>query len=147
MPSDRGAVVLAGGTQDGAADPDLVGRVQSARAAVERRPAGIDQEDIVDDADPAVETLTQRLQLQGDTAAFWTEGWRVAVVDLTRVCSLQQSVASQQAEARVGEIDPGDLISVGAVTLPAPTQAELPAQLDELRNAWIVSAANPNLRI
>jgi hypothetical protein len=83
MPSDRGAVVLAGGTQDGAADPDLVGRVESARAAVERRPAGIDQEDIADDAGPAVETLTQRLQAQGDTAAFWAEGWRVAVVDLT----------------------------------------------------------------
>jgi hypothetical protein len=33
------------------------------------------------------------------------------------------------------------------VTLPGPTQAELPAQLNELRNAWIVSAANPNLRI
>lgn len=147
MPSDRGAVVLAGGRQEGAADHDLLERVEVARAAVAARPVGIIQDDVVDESDPSVATITHRLRGQPDTAAFWDEGWSVAVVDLARVCSLQQSVASQQAEERVGAVDPEDLISIGGVTLPAPTQAELPAQLDEHRNAWIVSATNPNLRI
>ena len=147
MPPDRGAVVLAGGRQDGAADAKLLDRVESARVAVAARPAGIDQSDIIDESDPSVEAVTQRLRGQGDSAAFWNEGWSVAIVDLARVCSLQQSVASQQAESRVSSVDPDDLISVGEVTLPPPAQAELPAQLDEHRNAWIVSAANPNLRI
>ena len=82
MPSDRGAAVLAGGRHDGAADQDLLARVEAARAAVAARPAGIAQDDIVDESDPSIEAVTQRLRSQPDTAAFWDEGWSVAVVDL-----------------------------------------------------------------
>jgi hypothetical protein len=38
-------------------------------------------------------------------------------------------------------------VSIAAVTLPAPSTAEIPAQFDEQRKAWIITAPNPNLRI
>jgi hypothetical protein len=147
MPPDRGAIVLAGGLHEGVLNPDLVARVEAARAAVAAREAGIDQDGIIDDTDPALAVIVDRLRQQPDTGAFWNEGWAVAVADLTRVCSLQQSVASQQAEERVHEVDPDDLVSVAEVTLPQPSTAELPAQFDEQKKAWIVTAANPNLQI
>jgi hypothetical protein len=147
MPPDRGAIVLAGGLHEGVLNPDLVARVEAARTAVATREAGIDQDGIIDDTDPALAVIVDRLRQQPDTGAFWNEGWTVAVADLTRVCSLQQSVASQQAEERVHDVDPDDLVSVAEVTLPPPSTAELPAQFDEQKKAWIVTAANPNLQI
>jgi hypothetical protein len=119
MPPDRGAIVLAGGLHEGVLNPDLVARVEAARAAVAAHEAGIDQDGIIDDTDPALAAIVDRLRQQPDTGAFWNEGWAVAVADLTRVCSLQQSVASQQAEERVDDVDPDDLVSVAEVTLPA----------------------------
>jgi hypothetical protein len=147
MPPDRGAIVLAGGRHDGAQSPDLLERVEAARAAVAAREPGIDQDGIIDDANPSLAPIVDRLRQQPDTGAFWNEGWTVAVVDLTRVCSLQQSVASQQAEDRVADVDADDLVSCAEVTLPPPSTAELPAQFDEQKKVWIITAANPNLQI
>jgi len=147
MPVDRGAIVLAGGRHDAAAEDELVQRVEVARAAVSDREPGIDQEGVVDENDPALVEIVERLRQQSDTTPFWNEGWSVGVADLTRVCSLQQSVASQQAEDRVSEVDPDDLVSIASVTLPPPSTVELPAQFDEQRKVWIVTTANPNLHI
>jgi hypothetical protein len=147
MPPERGAIALAGGRHDGAQNQDLLERVEAARVAVAEREPGIDQEGIIDQTDAALPTIVERLRQQPDTGAFWEEVWSVGVADLTRVCSLQQSVASQQAEVRVSDVDPNDLVSIAAVTLPPPSTEEIPAQFDEEKKAWIVTAPNPNLRI
>jgi hypothetical protein len=147
MEPAQAAVVLAGGRQESATDADLLARAEAARTAVATRDAGAEQVDVVDNSDPAIAAITQRLQQEPGTQAFWNEGWAVAGVDLTQVCSLQQAVASEQAEQRVRDVDPDDVAAIADVTLPRPSTAQLPAQLDEHRNAWIVSAANPNLRI
>jgi hypothetical protein len=147
MPPERGAIALAGGRQEGVQNQDLIERVEAARAVVAEREPGIDQDGMIDATDPALATIVERLRQQPDTGAFWEEGWTARVADLTRVCSLQQSVASQQAGDRVSEVDPDDLVSIAAVTLPAPSTAEIPAQFDEQRKAWIITAPNPNLRI
>jgi hypothetical protein len=44
-------------------------------------------------------------------------------------------------------VDPDDLASIAEVTLPQPSKAALPAQWDENRKTWIMTAANPNLQI
>jgi hypothetical protein len=147
MPLERGAIALAGGRHEGAQNQELIERVEAAHAAVSDREPGIDQNDVIDESDAALTTIVERLRQQPDTGAFWQEGWKVAVVDLACVCSLQQSVASQQAEDRVSEVDPEDLVSLAAVTLPPPSAAEIPAQFDEQKKAWIITAPNPNLQI
>ena len=111
------------------------------------RAGGIEQDGIIDEDDPAIAEIVHRLQNQPNTAAFWNEGWTVGIVDLSRVCSLQQSVVSQQAEERVSAVGPENAVSVAEVTLPPASTDELPLQFDEQRMAWIISAPNPNLRI
>jgi hypothetical protein len=147
MPPERGAIALAGGRHEAAQDQDLIERVEAARAAVAGREAGVNQDGIIDESDAALATIVERLRQQPDTGAFWEEGWTVAVADLTQVCSLQQSVASQQAEDRVRDVDPEDLASIATVTLPPPSTAAIPAQFDEQKKAWIITAPNPNLQI
>jgi hypothetical protein len=147
MTSEQGAIALAGGQRPGAQDAGLLDRVEAARAAVASREAGADQEGILNDHHPALPDIVRRLQAQTNTEAFWTEGWSVAVVNLARVCSLQQAVASERARERVRGIDPDDLSAIAGVTLPQASTTQLPAQFDEVRKAWIISAANPNLRI
>jgi hypothetical protein len=149
MTTDQGAIALAGGEQAGSGREELRARVEQARANVASRTTPISQDDLVDEShpDPDLDLIRQRLAAQENTAAFWNEGWEVATVDLSRVLSLQQSVASQQARERVASIDPESLSSIADVTLPPPSTTELPAQLDQARNAWIISAPNPNLRI
>jgi hypothetical protein len=73
MADDLGAIVLAGGRQDGNNDASLVDRVRAARAAVAARPGGIDQDEIIDDTHSSLATITHRLHQQSNTAAFWNE--------------------------------------------------------------------------
>ena len=60
---------------------------------------------------------------------------------------MHQAAAAQQATDRVSGIDPDSLVSIAEVTLPPPSEAQLPVQLDEYRHTWTVTAANPNLQI
>ena len=53
----------------------------------------------------------------------------------------------QHAADRVADVDPNDLVSVAEVTLPRPEAQTLPIQFDQVRNAWIISAPNANLKI
>lgn len=147
MTPERGAVVLAGGRQEGSEDQKLRARVEAARQAVAAREPGAGQDGLVDDTHSDLPAIVDRLKQQENTQPFWSEGWTVAVVDLTRVCSLQQSVASEQARERVESVDPEDLGSIAELTLPLASQTQLPAQFDEVRNVWMISAPNPNLRI
>jgi hypothetical protein len=80
-------------------------------------------------------------------AAYFTEGFQFAVADLRRVCAVQSTVFTDSAEERTSEAVPGDLLSVAQVSLPIPQPVELPAQFDSVRQAWIFSSRNPNLRI
>ncbi len=144
---DEGAIALAGGSASGRDRPELRAQVEAARTRVLARPPGVDQNDVVDESHPALPSILTRLKNQGDTVAFWNESWSVAVVDLARICSLQQSVASGQASERVADIDQDDIESIANVTMPPPSTNEVPAQFDQIRGAWIISAPNPNLRI
>jgi len=78
---------------------------------------------------------------------MFAESWAVALVDLTRVCAFQPLVFSDQAVDRVKGIKPQDLSAIAGVSLPVASQVELPIQFDQMRQAWLVSSANPNLRV
>src|SRR5262249_44109374 len=80
-------------------------------------------------------------------AQYFAEGWSVAVADLTKVCAVQPTVFVDHASDRVRDVDAGDIASIARVSLPIPQPAELPAQFDPVRNVWLFSAPNPNLRI
>jgi len=87
--------------------------------------------------------------LHGDpvAAGLLNDGWRVMIVDLSRVCAAQPSVHVDHAEERAASVDPSDVTSIAAVSLPISVPTQLPFQFDQIQRAWVFSSANPNLRI
>jgi len=121
--------------------------VRIARDAVAARSEGVDQTDLVTPRPMQLDAHIEALKGNPAAAAMLAEGWDVALVDLRRVCGFQPVVFSDQAVERVRGIDADDLAAIAGVALPVSSNVELPIQFDQVRQAWMVSSANPNLRI
>jgi hypothetical protein len=132
-------------------DVPLVGwqeeRAREARAAVAKRPATVDQDNIVRDIPSELTSHVAAMQAAPPVQAFFKEGWEVKLVDLRRVCALQPQVFTDHAEERAAQVDPNSMTSIAGVSLPLPSNAPVPGQFDQQKQAWIITAANPNLRI
>ena len=110
MTPEQGALTLAGRMMKGAGEQELLARVETARQTVGARESGIDQDDLLEDAPPELAPFVQRLRAQQNAVALFSEGWEVRIADLSRVCSLQQLVHSEQTTERVAAVDPGDVL-------------------------------------
>jgi hypothetical protein len=118
-----------------------------ARDTVAARGEGVDQTDLVTARPSGLNGHVEALKGSAAATQMVAEGWEVALVDLRRVCAFQPIVFSDQAVERVRGIDADDVAAVAAVTLPVPSSVALPILFDQVRQAWIVSSANPNLRV
>jgi hypothetical protein len=148
MAEEEAILTLASRRQDQADNDAFRGQARAARAAVAARPAGIDQERLLEPPPDDLAAHIAQLEQQPLAAPYLAEGWQVMTVDLARVCSLQQTVRADQASARVAAIDPNDVSQIAAVTLPVGIADEaFPVQFDEERRAWLISGANPNLKV
>lgn len=139
--------VLLSNRVDATPEQEHVDAIRVAREAVAARGEGVDQTDLVMARPPELDGHVEALKASPAAAAMLTEGWDVALVDLRRVCGFQPLVFSDQAVDRVRGIDADDVAAIAAVTLPVSSNVELPIQFDQVRQAWMVSSANPNLRI
>ncbi len=147
-PEAAQATLLAGGTEtDAVASRAALAAAARARRAVAARPEGIDQDGLVRPAPPELAGHIRELQASQAAQPYFAEGWRVALVDLTRVVACQPATVSDQATNRVAAIDPGDLAAVAALTLPTTQGEPVTARFDPLQRAWTVVSANGNLRI
>jgi hypothetical protein len=147
MVEEQAVRLLAGQRRDIPASEEMLSRVRSARKAAAARTGDADQTDVIRDVPTALEQHVGKLRESQAAKAYFDEGWRVALADLRKVCALQPSIFTDHAEERTASVDPNDLESLVAVSLPLPTQVAIPAQFDEHRQAWIISSPNPNLRI
>jgi hypothetical protein len=121
--------------------------VEAAREAVGRREEGIDQGDLVTALPAELEAHVELVKATPAGSHMFAEGWDVALVDLTRVCAYQPLVLSDQAIDRAGGVTPHDLQTIAEVALPVAGEVELPFQFDRVKQTWMVSSANSNLRI
>ena len=78
---------------------------------------------------------------------FFEQGWRVVVADLRKICSLQTHVFVDHAEERTAAAHADDVETLARISLPLPSEVQLPAQYDPHRQAWMIASPNPNLRI
>lgn len=122
-------------------------RYQAARKAVSKRKAGVVGSAVVFDPPQTLSAHLAKFQEAPAIKPFFEQGWRLAVADLTKVCSLQPQVFVDHAEERTAAADPNDLQSLAEVSLPIPSEVQLPAQFDTQQQAWMISGPNPNLRI
>jgi hypothetical protein len=146
MPAEQAERAQHGNRQDVPASDESKARAASARAAVASRPPGLDQAGVISAAPEEFAEHANALRQHPAVAPYFTEGWTVSLVDLRRVCAVQPNVFIDHSAERVRDVNAADVQSVGAVSLPLPTKAELPAQFDESKNVWLFSAPNPNLR-
>jgi hypothetical protein len=122
-------------------------RARLAREAVAARPAGADQQHLVAAPPPELAEHVERLRAQRASAAMFTEGWDIALVDLTRVCAFQPWVFADSAVERVQEVKPEDVRSIATVTLPTDQSTIVRAQFDQAKQAFVIASPNPNLKV
>lgn len=147
MAQPEAQLVLAGRRLDMANRPEHVERATAARTFLASRPRGCDQTGIV--ADPTADLQEHLAQFLSSSGAqtYLSQGWSVKIVDLSRVCALQPIIFSDHADERAAPVQPNDIRSIAAVSLPLQTSSGLPAQFDEVQKAWMIASRNPNLRL
>ncbi len=139
MTSQRGDVQLT---------PAQVDVITRARAAVEARPADVDQDGVVEPAPDEMSDYVSEFLASPAVQPYVNEGWKVGVADLSRVCAFQPNVFVDHAAARTEDATAGDLASIAPITLPLPSAGtKLNAQYDEQRQVLMISSPNPNLRV
>lgn len=122
-------------------------RARAARETVAAREPGIDQEGVIMPPPESLGPYIETLKANEAAAALFAEGWAVSVVDLRRLCAVQPKVFIDHGQERVRDVDPDDMASLAAVSLPLPVHTVLPAHFDEGRNVWVITSPNPNLRV
>jgi hypothetical protein len=132
---------------DVVATPEQETQVDAAWAAVGARPPGADQAGVVDDAPPELGAHLEQLRNYPPAAELFNQGWRLALVDISRVRGAQPIVHVDHAEERTAPASESDLASIAAITVPIQTPTELPGGFDGVQKAWVLTSANPNLRI
>ncbi|MEV6831871.1 hypothetical protein [Amycolatopsis sp. NPDC051102] len=75
------------------------------------------------------------------------EGWNVAMVDLARVVGFQPFVFTDTPADRTANLTPDRLEAIAELTLPTGHAAPLAAQFDQVKQAYIITSPNPNLKV
>ena len=146
LPPERGEFLLANQAGAGLSDTQRA-RVGEARDAVAARPGGIDQADLVSALPAELADHVARLEMTPGGATIRTEGWDIAMVDLNRVVAFQPHVFTDTAIERVAGLDPDDLGSIAELTLPINYTAPVSFHYDELKQAYIITSPDPNLKV
>lgn len=132
---------------DMAIDANQILAVQQAHSAVAARPEGVDQHGVLMDIGSDLDLHAAALRRTPAGAQMFAQGYRIAKVDLTRICGFQPTVFSDRAIERVAGVDPSSLTSMAEVTLPLAADPNLPVQFDPVRQTIMVSSPDLNLRV
>jgi hypothetical protein len=147
MSEEEAKLSLAGRRADLKDRDEYVRRAQEARAAVARRPTGLDQSGVISAAPNELDAHVQTLRQDPMAVVYFNEGWAVSIVDLSKVCAAQPHIATERAIQRVENLQGTDLVSAANLSLPVEPPTPLLAGFDQSKNTWIFSSSNPNLRI
>ena len=142
----QAALCLASGRADRQPDAESLQKAETLRAGVAARPPWVDKTGVVTDAPARVVAYGESLIQHPSVAPFFAQGWRVAVVDLSKTCAIQPLVFCDGLE-RISTAHASDLLSLAVISLPTPAPDPTPAQFDSFKQAWVFSSLNPNLRI
>jgi len=147
LPEEQAPLAMTGRRHGQPLTVEQVQALSATRRAVRERPEGLDQTDVIRPAPPELDDYILRLRSSGVADAHFNEGWQVALADLPRLGAFQPHVLVDSATDRVAGIDVDDLVDIATVTLPlVPAQPVAPT-LDESKKTFVVSSANPNLRV
>ena len=147
LPPERGELLMVSNRADVELTDEQRARVCQAHDAVAARPVGIDQTGLVSALPPELAGHLARLQANPAAVRMRQEGWEVAMVDLERVVAFQPLVFTDTAVERVASVDPDDLEAIAELTLPIDYTIPITWQYDQLRQSYIVTSPDPNLKV
>ncbi|TME51565.1 MAG: hypothetical protein E6I60_10425 [Chloroflexi bacterium] len=147
MQPNEALLMLTGRRQDVAPTDEQRQLVERLRDGVARRATGIDQSGIEQPATAALTPYIADLEKDQAAAGLIASGCRVVLIDLARVIAAQPLVHVDHADERVAAAQLGDIASIARVSLPTTQPVELPATFDQAQKAWVLTSANPNLRL
>lgn len=148
MHSDDAQRVLVSNRGDVQPSAEQVRVVETAHQFVRNRHAFGSQPALERDVPPDLVLHLERLQKNPAAMAYFLEGWRVRLVDLTHLVAFQPAVFVDSAMERVQGIESGDLPALAEICLPIPSGKEtLSPTLDKVKNVWTILSSNPNLRV
>lgn len=122
-------------------------RLRAARERVAARPGGIDQRDCIAPPPRELASYLDELQRHRLMEPKFAQGWTPSLIDLRKLCAVQSRVFTDRMDEQFAGVDPGDLHSIAAVSLPLPSAPSLPAFFDSKRSAWVMSSPDPNLKV
>jgi hypothetical protein len=122
-------------------------RVRAAHDYVAAREPPAGNTTVISDAPTELDAHIQQLMAHTGSAAVLAEGWAVKIADLSGVVGFQPLVYVADAESRTRNARRGDHRSIADVSVPIPSPTQLPAQFDSAQKAWIISSADPNLKM
>lgn len=123
-------------------------QLAACRHAMQRRPAGVEQDGLIRPLPAALRDYAARLEADPEAASGpLAEGFAPALADLTRLCVTQPATSADLALERVARADPFDLASLAAITLPLAAPARLIPDFDQSRMTFTTSLPSQNLQI
>jgi hypothetical protein len=147
MPQTQGEMMLTGNTMGKEVTAEQREVARTAREAVASRLPGLDQTDLLAEPPPELSGHIDRLRQSPAGAAMFSEGWEVALVDLSRVCAFQPTVVADDATERVEHVKADDLPAIAEITLPTSPAEPLQPRFDPTKQTYMVVSPNRNLKI
>ncbi len=147
LSEQEGALWIAGREMTDSPDPAHLAICQRARAAVAARQPGVDQSNLFDSLPPELEPHLQALRTNEKSAQVLATSGEPRIVDLRLICAAQPTILTEDTANRVSGVSSSDFLAIAKVTLPLPEEERIPAGFDQLKNAWILSSPNPNLKV
>jgi hypothetical protein len=144
MDPGEAALMQAGRREEDADRPEYVRRAEQARLVAGSRRTVVETKGVVAEAPAALRDYRAAFEARPQTAHLLADGWRIALVDLQRVCAVQPTVFT---DMDVPDIDPADLEALADVTIQPPAESKVDVQYDKERRAWVLLAPSPNFRI
>lgn len=146
LTKEEGALWLAG-RDPSKVTSEMLDKAETCRQNVRQRPEITKSESPFSEPSTELDEFISDFWKQPDTEAFRNEKWEIKIADLTKVRAAQPNVAFEQAKERTKNVEQGNILSIANVSLPKAKDSLIPISFDSSKNAWVVSSANPNLRI
>lgn len=147
MNDPQARAALVGGNSAGQLTDDQESRLASARAELKSRPGGVDQADLIRPLPAGMRDYITRLQADPQAADYFADGFRPALVDLSRLCVFQPSVHTGQVAERVADVNTDDVRALAEITLPLDDPPQVIPQFDQERLTFTTNLASQNLHI
>jgi len=145
MEPDDAVLTLAGRREEDAGRPEYQQRAAQARTVAGSRLPSIETQGVATEPPASFREYGAAFAANPLSAPALEEGFRIALVDLRRVCAAQPAVFTDTELP--DEIDPNDLEALADITLKPPTEINVPADYNAERHTWILTPPNANFRV